>query len=399
MKLKNTKVRWLIGVLLVVVLALVARHFLFKPAPPQYLSTPVARMDLEDTVLASGTIKPVKQVSVGAQVNGQLKSLKVALGDRVKKGQLLAEIDPVLQENDLRKAEAGLANVQAQKASKQALLAQYQLTLTRQQTMYGEDASAKADLESAQAQVTSTKADLAALDAQIKQSAVEVDTAKANLGYTRITAPMDGEIISVVTQEGQTVVSAQSAPTILIMANLDTMTIKAQVSEADVVRVKAGQPVYFTILGAADKKFSSTLRAVEPAPESISSESSTTTTTSTSSTTAVYYNGLFDVPNPGHVLKTDMTAQVSIVQGAVKQVLAIPVTALGQKAADGSYTVRVVGPDGHAQPRKITTGLNNNVNVQVLTGLALGDKVVVGDSTQIKPASDEDQHRGPPPGH
>lgn len=160
-------------------------------------------MDLEDTVLASGTIKPVKQVSVGAQVNGQLKSLKVALGDRVKKGQLLAEIDPVLQENDLRKAEAALANVQAQKASKQALLAQYQLTLTRQQTMFGQDASAKADLESAQAQVDSTKADLASLDAQIRESAVEVDTAKANLGYTRITAPMDGEIISIVTQEAR----------------------------------------------------------------------------------------------------------------------------------------------------------------------------------------------------
>ena len=393
MKLKKTKVRWLVGVLLVIALLWLVKHFMFPPAPPQYLSAPVSRMDLEDTVLASGTIKPVKQVSVGAQVNGQLKSLKVALGDRVKKGQLLAEIDPVLQENDLRKAQAGLANVQAQKASRQALLAQYQLALKRQQTMIEQDASARADLEAAQAQVTSTIADLAALDAQIKQSVVEVDTAQANLGYTRITAPMDGEIISVVTQEGQTVVSAQSAPTILIMANLDTMTIKAQISEADVVRVKPGQPVYFTILGLADKRFSSTLRAVEPAPESINTDSATST--STSSTTAVYYNGLFDVPNPGHVLKTSMTAQVFVVQGEAKHVLAIPVTALGEKAANGSYTVQVIGKDGRAAPRKITTGLNNNVNVQVLTGLVEAEKVVVGDPEKLKGA-EQDEHRGRP---
>ncbi|GGP18356.1 macrolide transporter subunit MacA [Silvimonas iriomotensis] len=397
MKLSRKTTRIIVIGLVVLVALFALSRVLFKPPKPQFLTTPVSRMDLEDSVLASGTIKPIKQVSVGAQVNGQLKSLKVVLGERVSKGQLLAEIDPVLQENDLRKAEAGLNNVVAQKASKQALLKQYELALQRQQTMIANDASARADLESAQAQVDSTKADLAALDAQIKQSGVDVDTAKANLGYTRITAPMDGEIISIVTQEGQTVVSAQSAPTILIMANLDTMTIKSQISEADVVRVKPGQPVYFTILGAQDKKFESKLRAIEPAPESISSES-TTTTTSTSSSSAVYYNGLFDVPNPGHVLKTNMTAQVSIVQGEVKHALAIPVTALGKKAPDGSSEVRVLGKNGLPETRHVKTGLNNNVNVEVLSGLAEGEKVIVGDTTTLKTASD-DEHRGPPPGH
>ncbi len=396
MKLSRKTTRIVVIGLLVLVALFALSRVLFKPAKPQFLTTPVSRMDLEDSVLASGTIKPIKQVSVGAQVNGQLKSLKVVLGERVTKGQLLAEIDPVLQENDLRKAEAGLNNVIAQKASKQALLKQYELALQRQQTMIATDASARADLESAQAQVDSTKADLAALDAQIKQSAVDVDTAKANLGYTRITAPMDGEIISIVTQEGQTVVSAQSAPTILIMANLDTMTIKSQVSEADVVRVKPGQPVYFTILGAPDKKFESKLRAIEPAPESISSES--TTTTSTTTTSAVYYNGLFDVANPSHVLKTNMTAQVSIVQGEAKHVLAIPVTALGRKAPDGSYEVRVLGKNDLPETRQIKAGLNNNVDVQVISGLNEGEKVIVGDTSTLKVSSNDD-HRGPPPGH
>ncbi|BCL74485.1 drug-efflux protein [Jeongeupia sp. HS-3] len=374
MKLKKRPLRWLLAIALLVLFAWLLRHFVFPPAPPQYLTATVAKMDLEEAVLASGTLKPVKQVSVGAQVNGQLKSLKVKLGDRVSKGQLLAEIDPVLQQNDLKKAEAGLANVEAQKRAKAAQLVQYTLALKRQQTMIAGDASSRADLESAQAQLDATRAELAALDAQIRQSGVEVDTAKANLGYTRIAAPMDGEVISVVTQEGQTVVSAQSAPTILILANVDTMTIKAQVSEADVVRVKPGQAVYFTILGAPDKRFDGKLRAIEPAPESITADS-------TSTTTAVYYNGLFDVPNPERLLKTSMTAQVSIVLGVAKQVPAVPVAALGKRGKDGRYAVQVL-KDGKPQQRQVRLGLNDNINAQVLDGLKDGEKVIVGDPTQ-----------------
>ncbi|GHD55567.1 macrolide transporter subunit MacA [Jeongeupia chitinilytica] len=378
--MKKKPLRWLTAIALLVPAVWLIARLAFPPAPPHYLTAPVARMDLEETVLASGTLKPVKQVSVGAQVNGQLRSLKVKLGDRVSKGQLLAEIDPVLQQNELRKAEAGLARAEADKRAKAAQLVQFELALKRQKTMLVSDASSRADLETAQAQLDSTRAELAALAAQIRQATVDVDTARANLGYTRIVAPMDGEIISVVTQEGQTVVSAQSAPTILIMANLDTMTIKAQVSEADVVRVKPGQPVYFTILGAPGKRFYSTLRAIEPAPESIGTESSQSTTGST--TTAVYYNGLFDVPNPNHVLKTSMTAQVSVVQGAAKQVLAVPVAALGKQEKDGRYAVRVL-EQGKPQDRKVRIGLNDNVNAQVLAGLNEGDKVIVGDPAQL----------------
>ncbi|AOY01736.1 macrolide transporter subunit MacA [Jeongeupia sp. USM3] len=377
--MKKRPLRWLIAIALLIPIVWLIGHFLFPAAKPNYLTAPVARMDLEESVLASGTLKPVKQVSIGAQVNGQLKSLKVKLGDRVSKGQLLAEIDPVLQQNELKKAEAGLARAEADRRAKAAQLVQFELALKRQKTMLASDASSRADLETAQAQVDSTRAELVALAAQIRQATVDVDTAKANLGYTRISAPMDGEIISVVTQEGQTVVSAQSAPTLLIMANLDTMTVKAQVSEADVVRVKPGQQVYFTILGAPGKRFYGTLRAIEPAPESISADS---TATAATTTTAVYYNGLFDVPNPNHVLKTSMTAQVSIVQGEAKQVLALPVAALGKQEKDGRYAVRVLEND-QPQERKVRIGLNDNVNAQVIDGLKEGDKVIVGDPAQL----------------
>ncbi|WP_211251779.1 macrolide transporter subunit MacA [Andreprevotia chitinilytica] len=395
MKHKKKIVVAVAALLGVIALGYLIQHFFFPAVKPQYLTAPVVRADIEEAVLASGALEPVKQVSVGAQVSGQLKSLKVALGDRVTKGQLLAEIDPVLQQNDLRKAEAGLANVQAQRAAKEALLRQYELALKRQQQMIASDASPRADLESAQAQVESTKAELASLDAQIRQSNVEVDTAKANLGYTRIIAPMDGEVISVVTKEGQTIVSAQSATTILVLANLDTMTIKAQISEADVVRVKPGQHVYFTILGAPDKRFNGKLRGIEPANNTFS-DSTTSTSSSTTTSTAIYYNGLFDVPNPEHILRPSMTAQVSIVQGEAKQALTLAVSALGTADKDGRYDVRVL-KDGKPEARKIRIGLNNNVNGQVLEGLAEGDKVIIGDPTQIAGA-DGHGPGGPPPG-
>ncbi|KAF0812128.1 Macrolide export protein MacA [Andreprevotia sp. IGB-42] len=370
MKLKKRGTRIVLAVLVLIVVALLVWYFKRPAPPPQYLTAPVARMDIEEAVLASGTLEPITQVSVGAQVNGQLKALKVKLGDSVKKGQLLAEIDPAIQQNDLRNAQAGLQNVEAQRRAKEALLRQYDLALKRQQQMIASDASPRADLESAQAQLDSTRAELAAVDAQIAQSRVQVDTAQTNLGYTRIMAPMDGEIISVVTKEGQTVVSAQSAPTILIMANLDTMTIKAQISEADVVRVKAGQTVYFTILGVPERRFYARLRAIEPAPESINSSSS--------SSSAVYYNGLFDVANPNHVLRTSMTAQVSIVQGEAKQALTVPAAALGLRGKDGRYEVRVL-KNGKVETRQVKAGLNNNVNAQVLAGLAGGEQVIIGE--------------------
>lgn len=377
--------------LVVVLIAFGIRHFFFTEPPISYLSVSVTRMDVEEAVLATGALEPVKQVNVGAQVNGQLKSLKVKLGDRVKKGDLLAEIDPVLQENDLRNTEASLENIKAQKKAREAQLRQYELAYQRQLKMIAHEASAKADLEAAEAQFNTTRAELEALNAQIRQATIQVDTARANLGYTRIAAPMDGEVIAIVTQEGQTVVSAQAAPTILVLADLDTMTIKAQISEADVIRIKPGLPVYFTILGAPDERHYSTLRAIEPAPDTIATSS--TSSTSAAVATAVYYNGLFDVENPDHVLRTSMTAQVSIILGRAENALTIPLTALGKKTPEG-YEVRVL-KNGVPESRHIHTGLSDNVHIEVVDGLAEGDEVAVGEGNADAFAENGARRRGP----
>lgn len=361
--------------------------FIKKPPAPEVITAEVERTDLEDTVLASGTIKSERDVNVGAQVSGQIKKLHVDLGDQVKQGQLLAEIDSTTQTNTLRNAEAQVALLQAQLQAKEALFRQAEITYQRQQGLFKQDAGSKAELDAAEATLATTRADINALQAQIKQANISVDTARVNLGYTRILAPIDGVVTGVIAEEGRTVNAVQSAPTIIKLSRLDSVLIKAQISEADVVRVKPGLPVYFTILGEPQKRYEAKLRAIEPSPESeqVDTSTKTTTTTSSSTTAAVYYNGLFEVPNPDGKLRVAMTAQVFIVLAKADDVLAIPASALGKRnKKDGTYTVRVLEGEPGAQrvvDRQVKVGLNNRVQAQVLSGLKEGERVVVGEAS------------------
>lgn len=403
--IKITRNQFILAIIFLAVLlcaGLVARHYFFSGDKTTYITAEVARMDIEESVLASGSLNAFKTVAVGAQVSGQLKTLHVALGDKVKKGQLLAEIDPVIQRNSLKDAEAQVENLRAQKRSQQALLKQYDAAYRRQSLMIDRDASSRADLESAQAQLESTRAGISSLDAQIKKAVIAVDSARANLGYTTITAPMNGVVISIDTQEGQTVVSTQSATTIITLANLDTMTVKAKISEADITRVKPGMTTYFTLLGDADTRYYGKLRAIEPGPVATTSSTGSGTSSgssSSSSSSAIYYNGLFEVPNPGNKLRVSMTAQVAIVLSEAKHALCIPVSALGDKGKDGRYPVKIIR-DNKPETRMVRVGINNNVQAQVIDGLREGDKVVIGDSTSVAAAEKTtSQHPpGPPPG-
>ncbi|CAO3881096.1 efflux RND transporter periplasmic adaptor subunit [Achromobacter mucicolens] len=380
---KFTRYALIAAILLLLVFGARAAFF-SAPPPPTFAVAEVSRADLEDSVLASGTIDAIERVSVGAQATGQLKSLKVELGDRVKKGQLVAEIDDLTQQNELRNAQAALQTRRAERAAKVATLKQAELAFKRQRQMLAADASSREAYETAEATLAVTRAEIASLDAQIAQAEIQVDTAQVNLGYTRIVSPIDGMVVAVVTKEGQTVNSIQSAPTIIKVAQVDTMTIKAQISEADVTRVKPGLPVYFTILGEPDERYRATLRAVEPAPDSIQKEdaaSSLTSSSSTSTSAAVYYNGLFDVPNPDEKLRISMTAQVFIVLGEAKDAVVVPASALGKRGKDGRYEVRVVLDGNKTETRQVRIGMNNNVQAQVLEGLEVGERVVSADSS------------------
>ncbi len=391
-----------IAVLMLAVAALLAGLWAYRQQQqrlnqPKPLSAMVTVGDLEHTVMASGTLQARKLVNVGAQASGQLQRLLVSLGDRVQKGQLVAELDPLTQQNTLQSRQQALINVQAQRSARQAELEQARLNYTREKAMLVQDATSRMSYEAAQAAFATAQASLAAINAQIRQAQLEVSTAQLNLGYTRVLAPMSGTVVAVVTEEGQTINANQSIPTIIKLADLSTLTIKAQISEADVDKVRPGQTVYFTTLGNPDRKYYATLRAIEPAPESIASESGQGTSANSN---AVYYNGLFDVPNPDGSLRIDMTAQVYIVLDKAKNALIIPAAALSKAGATGRQTISVLDAQGQPQPRQVTIGLNNRVSAQVLSGLHAGERVVIGElspkASSDKTPSASGRRNGPP---
>ena len=376
--MEKTKFRKITLGLAAVLVAGIVLYAVQAPAkPPQYITATVERGDIENAVLATGTLEGIRQVDVGAQVSGQLKSLKVKLGDKVSEGQSLAEIDPLVPQNTLRQAEVDEEKLQAERRSVQAKLKQARRVYERYEVLQDDESISRQDFESAESEFEVQQANLRSLDAQIKSARVQIDTARVNLGYTRIVAPINGHVVGIVTQEGQTVISNQLAPVILKLADLDTMTIKAQVSEADVIHISPGQQVYFTILGD-DQRYYAKLRGTEPAPQNYL-ESSDKNSGAAKQASAVFYNALFEVPNPEHRLRISMTAQVRIVLDTAQGVLTVPVAALGPRDADGSYPVRVLDSKGFAQVRKVQAGINNNVKVQVKDGLAEGDRVVIGE--------------------
>jgi len=367
--------RWLIATTLIVLLGAGGAGYFVLNAPakdevPRTL--PVARGNVEETVLATGTIEASSLVSVGAEVSGRIKSLNVQLGDNVKAGDVIAEIDSLNQENEVKAAEASLANIQAQQTIQQASLAQAKVALERAEKLNPQKLISDADYQAAQLTVQTNEGQLQAIAAQIQQAEINVDTAKLNLDRTKIVAPSDGTIVAVTVEVGQSVNANNASPTIVKIANLDKMVVKAEISEADVPRVQPGQKVYFTILGDPDTRINATLRAIEPAPESIASDD-----TSSSASSAVYYNGLFDVDNPDHRLRISMTAQVTVVLNSADNVLTVPASLLTRKAKDGGYMLRVWNQKTEAEEtRKVTIGLNNKVTAEVVAGLDEGDLVI-----------------------
>lgn len=341
---------------------------------PQLTET-IGRGDIERNVMATGSLKPSLQVNVGAQVNGQLTKLYVKQGDRVTRGQLLAEIDPTLQQNELRKSEAELQSAQAQKQASQALLRQYLLEFRRQQTLAKEGSGVKSALEKAQAQYDSQLAQLHVNEAQIVQSQMVMETAKANLGFTRIMAPIDGEVLGIVTKEGQTIVSSQTAPTILVLANVDTMTVHTRISETDILKVSVGQPLWFYVVADPERRYDSRMDAIQEASaESLREDSSGSANSQQPS--AVYYNGIFNIANQERLLRTSMTAQVFIITAQAKNVLRVPLSALGEQQPDKRYRVQIINGKQRSV-RWVSVGLRNAQYAEVKAGLAQGDQVLL----------------------
>ena len=407
---RPTRPNWGRRALLILVPALVAGGWyawpqVFGKRDPltAYQFSTVQRGDIEDVVTATGTLQPRDYVDVGAQVSGQLRKIHVEVGDTVNAGDLLAEIDPTVYRARVDASRAQLKNLRAQLKDREAQLALAQIQLRRQRALMAEDATTKESLQTAEASAKSAEAQLEAVRAQIEQIESTLRGDEANLQYARILSPMAGTVVSITARQGQTLNTNQQAPVVMRIADLSTMTVQTQVSEADVSRLKLGMDAYFTTLGGSGKRWQGKLEKIEPTP--------------TVTNNVVLYNALFDVLNPDGLLMTQMTAQVFFIVSQARDVLLVPMAALSQGAprapqpspsaapanANGAGrgmgagagpgrsggvvaagtgprqgTVKVADERGGVQERKVELGVANRVQAQVLSGLAEGERVVSG---------------------
>lgn len=377
--------KWLLTALAAVIILLLIWHFSGSGNKPNTVVTAVVRQgDIENVIAATGKMDAIERVNVGAQVSGQVKKLYIKTGDNVTKGQLIAEIDDQPQRSDLRNAQAALSVAQADLATREATLLRQGAQFKRLQQMIKVNAVSRQDFDQAAEAWSIAQAELTAQKARVIQAQIEVDKKQLDLGYTRIMAPMDGTVVAIVTKQGQTVNAVQTAPTIAKLAQLGTMTIKVQISEADINNVQPGQKAWFTTFSNPDKRYNATLRSLELAPESVMKDDAlmgnSESTPSSSTNAAVYYNALLDVPNPDNALRISMTAQVNLLRDAVKDTLLVPVQAT-KKDADGKTYVEIPDQDNKPVKRAITTGISDSVDIQVLSGLKAGEKVILATQT------------------
>ncbi|MDF5840911.1 pyoverdine export/recycling transporter periplasmic adaptor subunit PvdR [Pseudomonas aeruginosa] len=342
----------------------------------------VSRGSIESSVSALGTLQPRRYVDVGAQASGQIRKLHVEAGDDVTEGQLLVEIDPSTQQ---AKVDAGRYSIEMLKAQLAEQRAQYTLArqqYQRQQRLAAGGATRTEDVQSAQAQMLATQARIEMYQAQIRQAQASLRSDEAELGYTRIYAPMSGTVVAVDAREGQTLNAQQQTPLILRIAKLSPMTVWAQVSEADIGRVKPGMPAYFTTLSGEGRRWTGKVRQIlqcRPSRWTRATRAAAATSGSggqSGSGQVVLYTVLVDVDNGDHQLMAEMTAQVFFVAATAENILTAPVAAIHDDGK-GGQVAWVVGSNGKPQSRQIRTGISDRLRVQVLAGLEEGDRLLM----------------------
>lgn len=344
------------------------------PAPPVPPSGVVALADITQTVQAAGVLQAKTRVDVGAQVSGQIQTIHVQLGQQVKKGDLLVSLDPELARSDVAQAEASVAQASAALDSRRIDADAARRELKRQQRLLAGQATSGNEAEKAEVELAKIEADLRGQAATVARLQADLDKRKVNLSYTRITAPMDGTVVNLPVQVGQTVISVQITPVILTLADLDTITVRTKVPEADVQAIKVGQVARFSTLSGEGKRYEGKVRVIQPVPERAGN--------------AVFYNVLFEVDNRDRALFSDMTVQVDIETGSARQVPAVPIVALGERGKDGRFTVTVLDAANQQTPRRVKVGLQDGAKVQVVDGLKAGEKVLLAPpSAGAAPAS------------
>ena len=372
----------LVALCLIPVVAVAAWQIL-PPSRDKFATVQVSRGDIESSVTALGTLQPRRYVDVGAQASGQIRKIHVEVGDVVKEGQLLVEIDPATQKAKLDASQFSIENLKAQLQEQQAQHELARQKYQRQQNLAAGGATREEDVQTARAELKATQARIDMFRAQIRQAEASLRSDQAELGYTRIYAPMAGTVVALDAREGQTLNAQQQTPLILRIAKLSPMTVWAEVSEADIGHVKPGMSAYFTTLSGGNRRWNSTVRQILPVPpkpldQTSQGGGSPSSSSKSGSARVVLYTVLLDVDNADNALMAEMTTQVFFVANQAKDVLTAPVAALQGSAQADRQTARVIAANGEVQSREVQTGISDRLKVQILDGLNEGDHLLIG---------------------
>lgn len=361
----------------------------FKDEPVSYITEPVIRKNIEKTVNATGEVKAIELVTVGAQTSGKIEYLPVKVGQRIQKGDLIAQIDSTTQENDVNSTKAKLTSLKAQlnAAEISAKIAEKQFV--REQRLLKKNAASQEDFENAKDAFEAAKAKVTELKASIGETALALNTAETNLGYTKITAPLDGVVVSVPVKTGQTVNAAMNTPTIVQIADLSQMEILIEISEGDIGKVQTGAKVTYTVLSAPETVYETTLKSIDPGLTLLTNGEYTEVV---GSDEAIYYYGRLVVDNPDGALRIGMTTQNVIYVAQADNVLTVPVLAV-KKDGTQSY-VNVLTPTG-IQRHAVITGLSDGVDIEIKSGVSDPDTVVIAQMSESEVTKKKDKFKRP----
>jgi len=329
--------RWL-GALIVVIAAGSVywwrTHETVEVAENQDLVVTIAYGDIENAIPAAGTLQPKEVVPIGARASGKLEEILVEVGDFVNEGDIVAQIDAREQELRVRSSELSLQNQENQVEQRRLAMEYAKNNLDRTQMLFEANASTPQELENARNSYESSKTQYDNLLISIEQSKTSLSQEQVQLTYTKVEAPITGTIISVDQKEGATLNASQTAPTIMQIADLTTLTVATEISEADIQAIKEGIQVYFTTLGSGERRWYGTLRKIDPV--------------GSVSNNVVMFNGSFDVDNTDGELYPNMTTQVFFVTSEAKNVLTVPLGALTFIQSDTPNGSPMAGRQGGA---------------------------------------------------
>jgi HlyD family secretion protein len=356
----------------VVLFALFGKSMFGSKESMIYETAQIERRDISSYVTAIGTVSAVTTVEVGTQVSGTIKEIYVDYNSTVKKGQMIALIDPTTFEAQVEQAKANLMHAKAALQKAKATLEDAQRNLNRQKLLWDRDLIARSELDAAQTNYDLALAGVSEAEANVYQAQAALKKAETDLGYTRIYSPVDGIVVSRDVDAGQTVAASFQTPTLFTIAqDLTKMQIETNVDEADIGEVKEGLSVTFTVDAYPEAVFSGTIKQVRIASSVVEN--------------VVTYPVIIDVANPDLMLKPGMTANVTIITDKKEGVLAVPSAALRYRPSDYSGdTLRGkviwVLEDGKPLPKEVKLGITDGAYVEILQGdLNEGQLVVIGE--------------------